>query len=70
MRQLVGGQAQFSNTKTGQRQLVTAFIHDVSEYVNTALSVGFELRRLGEWRDADAPSNSPPRLLSLLFRKP
>jgi ubiquinone/menaquinone biosynthesis C-methylase UbiE len=68
MRQLTGGQAQFSNPTTGHRQLVTAFLHDVSEYVNTGLSAGFELERLGEWRDADAPLNSVPRVLSLRFR--
>jgi ubiquinone/menaquinone biosynthesis C-methylase UbiE len=68
MRQLTGGQAQLSNPTTGHRQLVTAFLHDVSEYVNTGLSAGFELERLGEWRDADAPLNSVPRVLSLLFR--
>jgi ubiquinone/menaquinone biosynthesis C-methylase UbiE len=69
MRQLSGGQAQFSNAKTGERQLVTAFIHDVSDYVNTGLSTGFELRQLGEWRDAEAPPDSQPRLLSLLFQR-
>jgi ubiquinone/menaquinone biosynthesis C-methylase UbiE len=68
MRQLAGGQAQFSNTKTGERQRVTAFLHETAEYVNTGLSLGFELQQLGEWRDADAAGNSPPRLLSLLFR--
>jgi ubiquinone/menaquinone biosynthesis C-methylase UbiE len=68
MRQLAGGQAQFSNSKTGERQRVTAFLHDVSDYVNAGLSSGFELQHLGEWRDAGAPANSPPRLLSLLFR--
>ena len=68
MRQLTGGQAQFSNPTTGHRQLVTAFLHDVSEYVNTGLSGGFELVSLGESRDADALLNSVPRVLSLLFR--
>jgi ubiquinone/menaquinone biosynthesis C-methylase UbiE len=68
MRQITDGQAQFSNPTTGQRQLVTAFLHDVSQYVNTGLSAGFKLERLGEWRDADAPLNSVPRVLSLLFR--
>jgi malonyl-CoA O-methyltransferase len=68
MRQLAGGQAQFSNSRTGERQRVTAFLHDVSDYVNAGLSSGFELQHLGEWRDAEAPANSPPRLLSLLFR--
>jgi len=69
MRQHAGGQAQFSNTKTGQRQRVTAFLHDVSDYVNAGLSLGLELRNVGEWRDADAPAKSQPRLLSMLFRK-
>jgi ubiquinone/menaquinone biosynthesis C-methylase UbiE len=68
MRQLAGSQAQFSNTKTGERQRVTAFLHDTAEYVNTGLSSGFELQHLGEWPDEDAPPNSPPRLLSLLFQ--
>ena len=67
MRQHAGGQAQFSNPKTGKQQRVTAFLHDVSDYVNVGLACGFELQQLGEWRDADAPANSQPRLLSLLF---
>jgi ubiquinone/menaquinone biosynthesis C-methylase UbiE len=68
MRQLTGGQAQFSNTKTGERQLISAFLHDVSDYVNAGLSLGFELEHMGEWRDADAQASSQPRLLSLTFR--
>jgi len=69
MRQLTGGQAQFSNTRTGERQRIAAFLHDVSEYVNTGLAAGFVLQDLGEWRDADAPINSMPRLLSLHFQR-
>ena len=69
MRQLAGGQAQFSNARTGERQLVTAFIHDVSDYVNTGLSSGFELLQMGEWRDTGALPDRQPRLLSLLFRR-
>jgi malonyl-CoA O-methyltransferase len=68
MRQLTGGQAQFSNTKTGERQLISAFLHDVSDYVNAGLSSGLELEHMGEWRDADAEASSQPRLLSLTFR--
>jgi malonyl-CoA O-methyltransferase len=68
MRQLTGGQAQFSNSRTGERHLVDAFLHDVSDYVNTGLSAGFELEQMGEWRDESAPANSQPRLLSLLFK--
>ena len=69
MRQLTGGQAQFSNTKTGERQRIAAFLHDVSEYVNSGVAAGFALQRLDEWRDADAPGNSMPRLLSLHFQR-
>ena len=69
MRQLLGGQAQFGNTQTGKRELVPAFLHNVSDYVNDGLSTGFELQRLDEWRDGDAPATSIPRLLSLLFTK-
>jgi len=69
MRQLMGGQAQFSNTQTGERQMVPAFLHNVSDFVNDGLSAGFELDRLDEWRDRDTASNSIPRLLSLLFTK-
>jgi ubiquinone/menaquinone biosynthesis C-methylase UbiE len=67
MRQLTGGQAQFNSSTTGERQRITAFLHDVSEYVNAGLSAGLELRHLGEWRDSDAAPGHMPRLLSLLF---
>lgn len=67
MRQLAGGQAQFSNPKTGARTLVNAFLHDVSEYVNTAVAAGLGLENMGEWRDKEAERNSLPRLLSLRF---
>ncbi|HEX3281912.1 MAG TPA: class I SAM-dependent methyltransferase [Pyrinomonadaceae bacterium] len=67
MRQLMGGQAQFSNTQTGERERVPAFLHDVSDFVNGALAAGFELNRLDEWRDRDAELDSFPRLLSLLL---
>jgi malonyl-CoA O-methyltransferase len=69
MRQLMGGQAQFSNTQTGERELVAAFLHNVSDFVNVGLSAGFEVRRLDEWRDPGSDSNSIPRLLSLLLTK-
>jgi ubiquinone/menaquinone biosynthesis C-methylase UbiE len=68
MRQLLGGQAQFTSTQTGERYLVPAFLHNTSDYVNAGLSAGFELAKLGEWRDADALPKDLPRLLSLHFR--
>src|SRR6185295_10999163 len=69
MRQLMGGQAQFSNTQTGERERVAAFLHNVSDFVNSGLAAGFEVRRLDEWHDPGPDSNSIPRLLSLLFTK-
>lgn len=68
MRQLMGKQAEFTSTQTGERQLVTAFLHNTSDYVNAGLSSGFELEKMGEWRDADALRKDLPRLLSLRFR--
>jgi malonyl-CoA O-methyltransferase len=67
MRQLMGGQAQFSNTKTGERECVPAFLHNVSDFVNGALAAGFELERLDDWRDPEAELARVPRLLSLQF---
>jgi hypothetical protein len=70
MRQLLGSQAQFNNARTGGHHRVPAFLHDVSDYVNAGLALGFELASLGEWRDLEAPRSSAPRLLTLLFRLP
>ncbi|WP_437565782.1 class I SAM-dependent methyltransferase [Sorangium sp. So ce542] len=68
MRQMRGGQANFVNRATGEPERVPAFLHDVSEYVNAGLSSGYELVHLGEWRDAEAARNDPPRLLSVHLR--
>lgn len=69
LRQLSGAQAQFTSAQTGDRQLVQAFLHNTSDYVNAGLSSKCELMNLGEWRDDDAAPTDLPRLLSLLFRK-
>jgi malonyl-CoA O-methyltransferase len=68
MRQLLGGQAQFTNGQTGERELVPAFLHNTSDYVSAALSSGFALVQMGEWRDAGALPKDLPRLLSLHLR--
>ena len=68
MRQLRGGQAQFTDTQTGERELVPAFLHSVSDYVNAGLLAGFDLVNLGEWHDGDGLPNGLPRLLSLRWR--
>jgi malonyl-CoA O-methyltransferase len=67
-RQMLGRQAEFTRPETGERELVAAFPHDTSDYVNGGLRAGFELLRLGEWRDAGAPFAVPPRVLSAHFR--
>lgn len=64
-RQLTGRQAEFMNSATGELERIPAFLHDVSEYVNVALSAGFQLVRLGEWRDEGAPQTELPRVLSV-----
>jgi malonyl-CoA O-methyltransferase len=68
IRQLAGGQARFTNSRTGENQCIAAFLHDVSDYVNTGLGCGFQLQHMGEWRDDGATPTSDPRVLSLLFR--
>lgn len=69
-RQRMGSQAQFTDPKSGDRLKVEAYAHDVSEYVNAALDAGLTLVRMGEWSDdLDRASNSPPRLLSLVFNR-
>jgi ubiquinone/menaquinone biosynthesis C-methylase UbiE len=68
-RQLQGGQAQFTDPRTGERIQVTAHVHTVSEYVNLGVEAGLELRALGEWIEEGAPEGMPPRLFSLLFHR-
>lgn len=68
-RQLLGGQAQFTDPDTGEQVHVTAHVHTVSEYVNGGIEAGFEVRNLSEWIEDGAPVNTPPRLISLLFER-
>ena len=69
MRQMYGRQAEFTDRATGACERITAFLHDVSDYVNAALRSGFELAHMGEWRDPNAGRNDLPRLLSLQLRR-
>jgi ubiquinone/menaquinone biosynthesis C-methylase UbiE len=66
-RQLLGGQAYFTDPRTRETVHVPAFRHSVSEYVITGIEAGFVMRELGEWLEAEAAANDPPRLLSVLF---
>jgi ubiquinone/menaquinone biosynthesis C-methylase UbiE len=69
-RQILGRRAEFTNPRTGQREQVAAFLHDVSEYVNGGLRAGFRLLELREWRDTEDGQADPPRLLSMSFDLP
>jgi malonyl-CoA O-methyltransferase len=69
-RQWRGGQARFTDAATGESVRVAAHVHAVSDYVNGGLAAGFALRALGEWLEAGAPEDAPPRLLSVLFERP
>ena len=66
-RQLIGVQAHFTDPDSGETVNVTAHVQTVSEYVNGGITAGFHLRELGEWREATAASDAPPRLISVLF---
>ena len=67
-RQLTGGQANFVDPDTGESVQVTAHVHTVSEYVMSGIECGFSLVSLGEWTEDEAPANTPPRLISCLFK--
>ena len=69
MRQMSGRQAEFTSSETGECERITAFLHDVSEYVNAGLRSGLELIHMGEWRNSNDVRSDLPRLLSLQFRK-
>ena len=68
LRQLLGGQARFTSTQTGEDRRVAAYLHTTEDYVNAGLSAGFEPISVVDWHDADAHPEDPPRLLSLHFR--
>lgn len=69
-KQLQGLQAKFTDANSGNVVLVQAFLHDVSDYVNASIEHGFDVIRLGEWRDVNSEDKAkPPRLLSLHVRR-
>jgi ubiquinone/menaquinone biosynthesis C-methylase UbiE len=67
MRQMCGGRAEFTNPETGERERISAFLHDISEYLNAGSGSGFELVHIDEWRDSNTLRDWP-RLLSVQFR--
>jgi malonyl-CoA O-methyltransferase len=67
IRQHRGARANFQS-KEGKRE-IDAYVHDISDYLDTATERGFELERLGEWRHEE-DKGEPPRLVSFLFTAP
>jgi malonyl-CoA O-methyltransferase len=68
-RQRRGGQARFTDPRTGETVRVAAHLHTVADYVNRGIAAGLALRHLGEWLEPGAPRDDPPRLLSVLFER-
>jgi ubiquinone/menaquinone biosynthesis C-methylase UbiE len=68
-RQLLGGQARFTHEESGQTTFVPVFRHSVSEFITAGLSAGLQLRAMGERIEENAPADTPPRLLTLLFER-
>lgn len=68
-RQWRGGQAHFTEQSSGETVQVSAFIHTVGDYINSAIQQNFVLNEVGEWLEDDAPAGAYPRLLSLLFTR-
>ena len=64
-KQYLGSQARF-DTPTGTVEL-ECYVHHLSDYTEAARRHGFQLQRLQEWFDQDAPSATPPRIVSFLF---
>ena len=65
-RQYEGKKARYQ--KDGEEIEVDAFIHHISDFLNTATNNGLSLVKLNEyWHEED--QNKPPRILSLLLEK-
>lgn len=62
----LGKQATF---KHGDQQVdIPGFLHQISHFVEPALSNGFALKKMGEWWHEE-DSGKPPRLVTFLFQK-
>jgi malonyl-CoA O-methyltransferase len=69
-RQLKGTRAKFARDNSVREEKISAFNHDISEYINSAKQVGFTLYQIDEWRDSpSATLLELPRLVSFVFQK-
>lgn len=65
-KQYSGSKASYE-TENGIKEL-EVYIHDISEYIDTAKNNGFQLIELKEWFD-ESSENEIPRLISFVFKK-
>jgi len=65
-RQYAGKKARFSS-ENGVTE-VPAFVHHISDFINTASDNNLALVKLNEWWHAE-DQNKPPRLISFIFEK-
>lgn len=65
-KQYQGSKARYE-TENGTVEL-EVFVHNISEYIESALKNGFELLELNEWFD-NSDKIKPPRLISFVFKK-
>ena len=65
-KQYKGTKARFNS---GEKLIeLETFTHHISDFVNSGQEAGFQLNQLSEWFDQD--KTEPPRIISLLFKKP
>ena len=65
-KQYSGSKASYE-TENGIKEL-EVYIHDISEYIDTAKNNGFQLIELKEWFN-ESSENEIPRLISFVFKK-
>ena len=65
-RQYEGKKARFD---TGERETeIPAFVHNISDFLNTAATNGLRLVKLNEWWH-EQDQGKPPRIISFIFEK-
>ena len=66
-KQYLGSKARYE-TEDGVQEL-EVYVHHISEFLRCAQENGFALVDLEEWFDENGGEQTPPRLLSLVFRR-
>ncbi|RTL52348.1 MAG: methyltransferase domain-containing protein [Sphingobacteriales bacterium] len=64
-KQYTGSKARYTNENG--LQVLTCYVHHLSEFLNVGMAVGFKVKRVFEYFDTD-DANSVPRILGILFQ--